>query len=171
MTRSDPPPIRGRDHNWSWAFSGTYGLLAALCLPVMLWPSISDAAVIAIGFLGTIFLVLTIQHASTTLTYTPTTIRCTRIFDAALDRRSFKAAPVQLDRLTSVTYWEFRDMELRLADDEGHLVRIDVSTRWPRVSDWGTLVLTWAERRGVPVAEDAEQVLRRGIGRWLESSG
>lgn len=168
MGNTELPPLHGRDRNWSWAFSGSYFLLTVMIIPIMWLMPVSDVAFIALGFTALVFLVLAIQHASTTLTYTPTTLRCTRILDVTLDRRSYTAAPVQLDRLASVSYWDTRDMELRIADDAGNLARIDVSTRWPRAQEWGTLVRTWAERRRLPLTDAVVDVLEHGGARWIK---
>lgn len=168
MESAELPPIRGRDRNWSWAFSGSYFILAAMIVPIMVVMPVGDVAFMALGFAGFLFLLLAIQHATTTLTYTPTTIRCTHALDVLLNRRADAAAPVRLDLLTEVSYYVFRDMELRLVDAEGNIARIEVSTRWPRVDEWGSLIRLWAGRRGVELTDVVLDVLARGGARWID---
>ncbi|HZK04673.1 MAG TPA: hypothetical protein VFC82_02365 [Actinomycetaceae bacterium] len=153
----------GVDRNPLWGMSGPYLLTAAIALPVLAWgvPPTGELLLIVVGAL---LAIIGLNYATTTLRYTDREIVQTRALD--LFSRN-KPKPVRLDRLTSVTYWDRRDLELRLEDSDGNVVYIDVSTRWRGVGEWGPLIQAAAFRANIPLDKRINEILIRGHGRWL----
>lgn len=151
------------DRNRLWAASGTFLLTAACIPPVLAWGNIPFQAGMALAVLAAALTAIGLNYTSTTLRYTHSEIQTVRTADRILRRAN---PAVRLDKLTSVTYYEKRDLELRLADTDGNVVRIDVSTPWPRVAEWGPIILHAATHAGIPLTDEIREILQRGYGRW-----
>lgn len=158
---NDPGP--GIDRNALPTISGSYLLTAATAVPILMYSSFAPMAQLTIIVLALLLGAVGLNYASTTLRYTQHEIECTRYFGRAFRRRR---AIVSLDHLTSVTYYERRDLMLVLRDSLGNKMEIDVSSPWPKIDEWGPLIEVAAFRRDTPLTDEIREILHRGYGRW-----
>ena len=158
-----PGPEPGEDRNALPALSGSFLLAALTAVLIVFYTRFPTPVELAIAGGAAVLAAIGLNYGSTMLHYTPSEIACTRFLGRILGRTG---APVSLEHLASVTYYERRDLLLTLRDAFGNKVEIDVSSPWPRIDEWGSLIEAAAFRRGVPLTDEVREILRCGYGRW-----
>nr|NLD40845.1 hypothetical protein [Actinomycetales bacterium] len=153
----------GVDRNALPALSGSFLLTAVVAVPILMYASFPAMAQLAITALALLIGAVGLNYASTTMRYTRHEIECTKFFDQVFRRGR---SPVSLTDLASVSYYETRDLMLVLRDTHGNVAKIDVSTPWPRVDEWGPLIEVAAFRANIPLTDEIREILHRGYGRW-----